>query len=133
EVVTVVVQYVVRNAAGDSAVGQLRITVNPAPGEQQANRPPAPVPLEARVVSGQTVTIDIPTSGVDGDGDSVTLVGLDSAPTLGRVVRQNATSLTYLAYPTNTGTDTFDYQVRDRFGATGTATIRVGVIPPGAP
>jgi len=130
---TVSVAYVVQNAAGDSAVGRLKVLVNPAPGADLANRPPSPAPLEVRATAGQTITITVPTSGVDVDGDSVTLVGLASAPALGRVESWNATSLTYVAFPTSAGTDSFDYRVQDRYGATGRATIRVGVTPPGRP
>ncbi|MEV4512581.1 Ig-like domain-containing protein [Dactylosporangium sp. NPDC049525] len=127
------VAYVVRNTAGDQATGQLRATVLPLPGAANANRPPAPLPVEGRAVAGQTVRITIPVTGADPDGDAVTLVGLGSAPTLGRVLSVNATSLEYQAYPTSAGTDTFTYRVTDRFGGVGESTVRVGVAPPGAP
>ncbi len=129
----VTVDYVVRNAAGDQATGHLRITVLPAPGAANPNRPPVPLPVEARAVAGQTVRITVPTAGVDPDGDAVTLTGIGSAPALGRVLSVNATSVEFQAYPTGAGTDTFTYRVTDRFGGTGESTVRVGVTPPGPP
>ncbi|GAA2394891.1 fibronectin type III [Catellatospora methionotrophica] len=129
----VTVDYVVQNAAGDTAVGHLKITVTPPPGDKFANRPPAPVPVEARAVAGQTVTITIPTTGVDIDGDPVAVSGIATAPTQGRIIAANATSIAYQAFPTSAGTDSFSYLVTDRFGAVGRAGIRVGITPPGSP
>jgi large repetitive protein len=129
----VTVDYVARNAAGDQAVGRLHIVVRPAPGAETPNRPPAPYPVEARVVSGREVTVSIPTGGIDADGDAVTLTGITSAPRLGRVISFNATSFTYQPFPTSVGTDTFTYQVRDRFGGVGEAGARIGVTGPGSP
>ncbi|MBX6750441.1 MAG: fibronectin type III domain-containing protein, partial [Micromonosporaceae bacterium] len=129
----VTVDYVVQNADGDQAVGQLHLTVVPKPTEANPNRPPAPAPVEARVFAGQTVTVSVPTSGVDVDGDTVTLVGIGSAPSLGRIVSVSATSFTYQAFPTSAGTDSFTYVVQDRYGAVGQAGVRIGVTPPGSP
>lgn len=129
----VTVDYLVQNAAGDTAVGHLHVLVEPAPSPTNPNRPPAPRPIEARAIAGQTVTVTVPTGGIDPDGDSVTVSGIASAPTLGRVVSVNATSVTYQAYPASAGTEQFDYRVTDRFGGTGQASIRIGVTPPGTP
>jgi hypothetical protein len=129
----VAVDYVVQNAAGDQAVGHLKITVTPPPGDKNPNRPPNAVPVEARAVSGQTVTIAIPTTGVDVDGDPVTVVGVTSAPALGRILAINATSISYQAFPISVGTDSFTYLVTDRFGGTGRAGVRVGITTPGSP
>ncbi|MBR7828543.1 cadherin-like domain-containing protein [Actinospica sp. MGRD01-02] len=127
------VEYLARNNLGGQAVGYLYVTVDPAPTAMDPNRSPAPPPIQERTVAGDTVTIPISTSGVDPDGDSVTLTGLGSAPSLGRILSQNATSLTYQAFPTSSGTDTFTYQVADRFGATGQSTISIAVVPPATP
>jgi hypothetical protein len=127
------VEYLARNATGGQAVGYLYVTVNPAPSAMDPNRAPAPPPIEERTVAGDTVTVPISTSGVDPDGDSVTLSGIESAPSLGRILSQNATSLTYQAFPTSSGTDTFTYQVSDRFGATGQSTVSIAVVPPATP
>jgi hypothetical protein len=130
---TMDVAYVVANAAGDRAVGHLHVLVTPLPGPTNPNHPPAPLPVEARAVSGQTITVPIPVSGVDVDGDSVRLIGIGSAPRLGRILAMNDTSLRYQAFPTSAGTDSFTYRVADRYGAVGEATVRVAVTPPGTP
>ena len=127
------VEYVAHNALGGQAVGYLYVTVNPAPSAMDPNHAPAPPPIQERTVAGDTVIIPISTSGVDPDGDSVTLTGIESAPSLGRILSQNANSLTYQAFPTSSGTDTFTYQVADRFGAAGQNTISIAVVPPAAP
>jgi hypothetical protein len=124
------VDYVAQDPAGDQAVGHLHVTIVPL---EPADQPPVPLDLEQRAVAGDTITIPVPTSGVDPDGDSVTVTGIGSAPTLGRISKVGMSSLTYLAYPTSSGTDSFTYVVTDRFGKTGSATIRIAVVPPGEP
>lgn len=130
---TVEADYVVRNPAGNSAVGRVHITVEPLPSAANPNRSPQPYDVDARVVAGDTVTIPIATAGADPDGDSVAVTGLASAPGRGRVLSWNATSLTYQAYPTTSGTDAFEYRVADPYGGTGTANLRIAVVPPGTP
>ena len=131
--VTLIVYYLVQNSLGNQATGQLYVTVNPAPSAAFPNRPPDPQPVEARAVAGQTVTIPITTNGVDPDGDSVTVAGIGSAATLGRITGYNATSITYQAFPTSFGTDTFTYQVEDTYGAISSSTVRIAVVQPAAP
>lgn len=111
----------------------LTIEVRPQPTDDAPDSAPLPDVVEARAVAGDTVTIGIPIYGVDPDGDSVTVIGIGSAPTKGRVTSISPTSLTYEAFPTdgNYGTDTFTYVVADRYGRTGTGTVRVGLAPPG--
>ncbi len=128
-----VVDYVATDAQGDRADGKLYLTVQPLPSTAYPDQPPKPQPIEARAVAGQTITIQIPTTGVDPDGDAVTLAGVASSPALGRILRFNATTLTYQAYPTSAGTDSFTYVVTDRYGQAGTAAIRIGVVAPDLP
>jgi hypothetical protein len=130
---TVTVAYVAQDPAGDQAVGHLHVTIDPAASAADPDQPPAPQPIETRAVAGDTVTLSVPTTGVDPDGDSVCVVGVGSAPTLGRITAIGAGSLTYQAYPSSAGTDAFTYLVTDRYGRTGQATIRVAVVPPGDP
>ncbi|WP_051451648.1 fibronectin type III domain-containing protein [Actinospica robiniae] len=127
------VEYLAKDTLGGQAMGYLYVTVNPAPTAMNPNKAPAPLPVEERTVAGESITVPIATSGIDPDGDSVTLTGITSAPTLGRILSQNATSLTYQAFPTSAGTDSFGYQVSDRFGAVGQATVSIAVVPPAAP
>ncbi|MBM7771505.1 hypothetical protein JOD54_001709 [Actinokineospora baliensis] len=131
--VKVLVSYVAVNPNGDQAVGQAHVTINPAPTPQVPNQPPAPQPVEARAIAGDTIKIVIPTSGLDPDGDSVSVTGIGSAAGLGRIIAMGATSITYQAYPSSAGTDTFKYLVTDPFGKTSESDIRVAIVPPGDP
>ena len=124
------VQYVAVDASGATAPGILDVTVVP---RQKSNDPPEPPPLEGRVVSGDTMKLRLPGSGVDPDGDAVTILGLDTPPGLGRVLRIGANSIEYQAYPGSVGTDEFGYQLTDSLGATATGTVRVVIAPPGTP
>jgi large repetitive protein len=128
-----VVDYVATDADGNRTDGKLHVTVEPLPSAAHPDRPPKPQPIEARAVAGQTITIQIPTTGVDPDGDAVTVAGIADAPSLGRILRFNATSLTYQAYPNSAGTESFTYVVIDRYGQQGHATVRVGVVAPDLP
>lgn len=129
----VVVDYVVADPDGATSVGHARITVNPLPTDAAHDQAPAPAPLTKSVVAGDQVSITVPWTGVDPDGDAVTVTGIASAPQLGRIMSTGPTTITYQAYPLAAGTDTFTYEVSDRFGLSGTATIRIGVVPPGDP
>ncbi|WP_235921162.1 Ig-like domain-containing protein [Lentzea tibetensis] len=127
------VDYVAQNESGDQAVGHATVTVHPAPAETNPNQPPTPRSVEVRVVAGDSVTVTVPVSGIDPDGDSAAVTGLTSAPALGRVAGIGATSLTYQAFPTSSGTDSFGYVVTDPYGKTGESTVRVAIVPPGDP
>jgi hypothetical protein len=129
------VEYVAQNALGEQATGHVTVRITPAPSVTNPDRPPAPQPIEARVVSGDSVRIAVPVSGVDPDGDSVSLTGIASPTNLGRVTGLSATTITYQAYPSSTvgGTDSFTYRVTDRYGKTAQSTVRVAVIQPGDP
>lgn len=129
----VLVEYTAMTEAGEPKSGLVHVTVNPQPTDRSPDQPPAPGDIDARVVSGDTVTIPVPTTGVDADGDTAVVVGVTSAPKLGRVLGTSPTGVTYQAYPNHgvAGTDTFEYVMVDRFGSTGTGTIRIGVVAPG--
>ncbi len=128
---TVTIDYVVADPSGAAATGHLVITIEPQP--KGDNAAPVPKLVSKGVTAGDTVNIAVPVTGVDADGDSVTVVGITSPPRLGRIRGVGANSISYQAYPNLTGTDSFIYQVQDRYGATGTAMVRIGVVPPGAP
>lgn len=131
---TVNIPYVAQTPDGVRNGAILTVTVKPKPTEDNTgNSPPQPELVEARVPQGETIPIPIPTSGRDPDGDSVTVTAIGSAPKLGRILSVGANNLTYQAYPIGTtlGTDTFTYVVTDRFGLTGTGTVRVAVGTPG--
>ncbi|GAA2128062.1 Ig-like domain-containing protein [Nocardioides bigeumensis] len=124
------VRYVAVNEAGQTSPGRVEITVVPA---ERRNQPPEPPQLEGRAIAGDTVKLRLPGVGVDPDGDAVTLLGIASAPELGRVVRYGANSIDYQAYPGSGGTDEFTYLVVDSGGQTAAGTARVAVVPGGLP
>jgi hypothetical protein len=125
------IRYQAANEQGDTAVGKVHVRVLPL--RLRDNAAPEPPVLEGRTVSGDTVKLRLPGYGVDPDGDPVTMLGLDSAPQLGRVVRIGANSIEYTAYPGSGGTDEFTYTITDSLGATSTGTARVSIVSPGPP
>lgn len=134
--IPVEITYVARNTA-DLAIspetGVVRVQVNPAPTEEVPNQVPTPRAIEGRVVQGDEVTLRLPLVGNDPDGDSVSLVGLDQAPRLGRLLSIGANAMVYQAFPGTAGTDEFRFVVQDAFGATAVGSARVAVTQAGAP
>lgn len=125
---TVTGVYEIVDDEGQRASAQVTVYVQADDGER--NSPPLPEPVEARAFAGERVRIQVPTFGIDPDGDSVQLLGADDAPTKGRIVEVGPTYIDYEAYARASGTDEFTYAVRDRLGAYATASMRVGVVPP---
>lgn len=124
------IRYVAANSSGETAEGKLEVVVVPDKGDNTAPEPPT---LEGRLVAGDVLKLKLPGTGVDADGDPVMITGIDSVPTLGRVMAFGANSLEFQAYPGSVGTDEFTYTVADAKGAAATGTIRVAVVPPGPP
>ncbi|MEO5851138.1 MAG: Ig-like domain-containing protein, partial [Nocardioides sp.] len=124
------VRYLATNELGQTAPGRVEITVVPA---QRRNQAPEPPQLEGRTVAGDTVKLRLPGSGVDPDGDAVTLLGISTAPRFGRVTKYGANSIEYQAYPGSAGTDEFEYRVVDSLGEEAIGTARVAVVPGGLP
>lgn len=114
-----------------SSTGSVEVRIHP--DNAATNQGPHPQVITARVVAGGTIKIPIPTSGVDPDGDSVTLVGQrDPGPKLGTITATTSSSITYAAFPIDyLGTDTIGYRVTDKYGRIGDSTIRIAVVMPG--
>ncbi|WP_157622390.1 Ig-like domain-containing protein [Nostocoides sp. Soil756] len=116
---------------------RVRVQVTPLPSAQRINQAPVARSFTATVTAGDPITMMVPTFGVDPDGDSVSVtgvVGADGAAvdlTLGRVVGIGPSTIRYEAFPLAAGTEVITYEVRDRFGATSRASVRVGVVQPG--
>ncbi|MDO7867832.1 Ig-like domain-containing protein [Nocardioides jiangxiensis] len=130
------VQYVVENTGdptAETAVGTLKVHITPAPSAKNPDLAPTPRALEGRVVQGDLVTLKLPPTGSDPDGDSVAVTGVATAPKLGRILAFGANSLTYQAYPDASGTDDFTYEVTDQFGESAIGHARVGVVQAGEP
>ncbi|WP_431803708.1 Ig-like domain-containing protein [Microbacterium sp. bgisy203] len=124
---TVYATYEVQDSTGQRDAGY--VTIQILPRDDEANAAPRPRDLTSRTLSGASVEIPVPLDGIDEDGDSVELVGVDQAPKKGRITKVNADGFTYQAFEDSTGTDAFAYRVRDRLGREGTATVQVGIAP----
>ena len=127
------VSYVATDASGATATGSLDVTIEPPPSKAHPDQAPVPEEVDARETAGDAAVIQIPVYGVDPDGDSVAVTGITTPPALGRIVAIGPDSISYQSYPGSAGTDTFTYQVTDPYGLTGTASVRIAVLPPGAP
>ena len=117
--------------------GRITIRVTPLPSRANPNQVPVARSFSSSVTAGDPLTITVPTSGVDPDGDTVGVtgvVGTDGGPIklpLGRVVSTGPSTIRYESYPTSSGTEVIHYEVIDRFGAVSRAFVRVGVVAPG--
>src|SRR5690606_29385522 len=127
---TVYLTYEAVDSMGQKAGGH--VTVQSLPLDADVNAPPRPRDVTARALAGGMIRIPVPLDGLDADGDSVELLGQDVAPVKGQITETGSNYLEYEAFEGSTGVDTFTYRVRDRLGAEGTATIRVGIAPPEA-
>ena len=125
---TVYLTYEAVDSMGQKAGGH--VTVQILPINEETNAAPRPHDLTARALAGSTVNIPITLDGIDADGDSIELLGIDTAPSKGQITTTGPNYLEYEAFEDATGVDSFTYRVRDRLGKEGTATIRVGVAPP---
>ncbi|WP_445156083.1 Ig-like domain-containing protein [Arthrobacter sp. Hor0625] len=106
------------------------VTIHILPLDGAENSRPQPKNLTARVVAGGTVRIPVELDGIDPDGDSVQLTGIDSTPSMGTAT-SGSTFIDFTAAGDGAGTDTFRYKVVDRQGAVNTGTVTVGIAPRG--
>ncbi|MBX3067753.1 MAG: tandem-95 repeat protein [Cryobacterium sp.] len=121
--------YTVSGPDGQSAQGEVHISVREK--SDATNRAPTPNVVIGRVLAGQTVTIRIPLTGIDPDGDSVQLIGQETNPEKGSVTISGTDSFIYEAGAYSAGTDEFNYTVIDDLGARATGTVRIGIAPKG--
>jgi hypothetical protein len=119
--------YSVVDTGSESSTGRVLFTVTPS--TPKGNRPPAPEPVISRVFAGGTVRVQIPLAGIDPDGDTALLQSISQNPQLGKVTNATSTYFDYQAAKGALGTDVFNYEVTDPYGATATATVSIGVIP----
>lgn len=129
----VIITYTAQTPDGQSAQSQVLVMIRPEPTVDDPDRAPSAASVETRVVAGSRIKIPIPTSGQDPDGDTVTVTGLNSSPSLGRVLGNSPNSITYEAYPAEgmVGTDSFEYVVSDKYGRSGVGTVQLAVSDPG--
>ncbi|GLI25965.1 fibronectin type III [Agromyces rhizosphaerae] len=119
--------YRVEGPDGQFATATVRISVNDVDADD--NSAPVPRVVTSRVLAGETVRIRIPLLGIDPDGDSVQLIGQETPPERGIVVRTGVDWIEYEAGEYSAGTDVFRYAVVDALGARATGTVRVGIAP----
>ncbi|HEU4807062.1 MAG TPA: Ig-like domain-containing protein [Homoserinimonas sp.] len=119
--------YEIAGPDGQVAQAQVRIAVREA--VEATNTAPVPQVVTARVLAGEKVSIRIPLTGIDPDGDSVQLLGQESNPEKGAVSQVGPDYIEYEAGDYSAGTDTFTYTVMDGLGARSTGTVRVGISP----
>jgi hypothetical protein len=124
---TVYAIYKVQNESGQ--VDSQQVTIRIQARDDERNSRPEPRNLTARVVAGMVVKIPVPMDGIDANGDSVQLLGIDKAPGMGTAVVRDG-YLEFTAAGDGAGTDSFTYRVRDRIGAENTGTVIVGIAPP---
>lgn len=121
------VVYGVRDAEGLKATAEVAIFV--IPDSAKNNQAPLPQPITDRVIAGRPKVIGVDLGGADPDGDSVAFRSILTAPSLGRVVDTGVDWIRYEAFDDKFGTDFFQIQVQDKYGETGVAEVRVGVVP----
>ncbi|MFT4265178.1 MAG: Ig-like domain-containing protein [Nocardioides sp.] len=112
----------------DGLKSDAEVMVFVIPDSASNNHPPAPDPIVERAIAGTPKLISVDMAGADPDGDAVTFTRIISAPKRGRILDTGADWIRYEAYEGRTGTDFFQIEVRDKFGAIGVAAVRVGVV-----
>lgn len=122
---TVRATFVVRDSTGNETAATATVRVHDS--DPATKVPPRPKDVVARVFTGDTVRIAVPLVGIDVDGDGVSLLGVDTAGTKGRVTAVGADWLEYEALPGESGTDEFTYAVEDWTGQRAVGTVRVGI------
>jgi hypothetical protein len=119
--------YRVNAPDGQFATASVDVTVRAA--DPDTNTAPVPATVTARAIAGETIRIPLGLGGTDPDGDSVQLLGEETAPELGLVSDRGPDWLEYRAGDYSAGTDSFGYAVVDALGARATGTVRVGIAP----
>uniref|UniRef100_UPI003988BE73 Ig-like domain-containing protein n=1 Tax=Conyzicola sp. TaxID=1969404 RepID=UPI003988BE73 len=122
------VDYRVLDPFNESATATAVFTVTGL--DLDGNQDPVPAPLVGRVLAGGSIRVDVPLNGIDPDGDSTQLLNFPTNPAFGAVVETGTDYFVYESSEAAAGTDVFSYEVYDAFGATGTAEIKIAVIPP---
>ena len=93
------------------------------------NRAPQPRVLTGRVLAGDSVEIPFDSYAIDPDGDAVLLDRVMTQPKSGTAALTAAgDAIVYTSVAGATGAVDFTYRVRDSFGETATALVRIGVL-----
>ena len=121
------VPYGVRDRLGQRDDGELVIDVRAE--DRRRNARPLPKPVTARAIGAHPVRIGLGLQTADPDGDAVSIRGVQSSPQLGRISRTGLDWIEYEGFPTKSGTDSFEIEVQDKYGATGLLEVKVCVVP----
>ncbi|WP_062465364.1 Ig-like domain-containing protein [Demequina soli] len=93
------------------------------------NGAPTPKDLAGRAASGEEVRLPFDGTGVDPDGDAVTLDAVTRQPAHGAArISADGTALVYTSVAGFAGQDDLEFRVVDARGRTATATARIGVV-----
>ena len=93
------------------------------------NQAPTPGSLRGRVASGETVRLPFVGTGIDPDGDTVTLRRVETQPASGSAtVAPDGQSILYTSDAGFSGQVSFTYAVEDARGLTAIGTAAIGVI-----
>ena len=114
-------------AGPDGQTAQARVNISVREIDLATNNPPVAQQVTARVLAGETVSIQIPLTGIDPDGDSVQLIGVATNPEKGSIQSVTNGAIVYQAGEYSSGTDSFTYTIVDGLGARATGTVRVGI------
>lgn len=120
----VTIPYRIEDSAGNVASAVISVTVR--------NNPPTAVDDNASTASATPVTINVLNNDSDVEGDALTLDSIGTAPANGAAIVQGNV-VRYTPRAGFTGVDSFTYVVKDSFGASGFATVRVTVAANSAP
>lgn len=122
-------QYIIKDAGGLSATGNVTINVTPV------NDRPEAVDDVFGLDEGETlvVTDSVFLNDVDVDGDILNSGTLVSGPAHGTLSWNNDGTFTYTHDGSENHTDQFTYQVTDGNGEFSTATVTLNIDPPNAP
>lgn len=119
--------YGVRDSRGQRDDAEL--IVNVIADDPDVNAAPRPDPVKARAVGSAPMRVELRLNYADPDGDAVSFKGLRTAPSLGRITATGLDWVEYQPYAKKGGTDTFEVEVQDKYGAAGVQEVRIGVIP----
>ena len=109
--------YTIRDRFGQTDTATVRVTV----------RPPGLNAVDDTATTPARTPVTIPVLANDA-GEGLTLIQVSDPPNGSAAISGSA--ITYTPAPTFVGSDSFTYTLRDRFGQTDTAAVRVTVIAP---
>jgi hypothetical protein len=114
--------YQIKDLRGAIATGTVTVTV--------VNRPPVAVDDAVSTPFNTPVTINVLQNDSDPDGHTLALSSTPvvSGPAVGAKVTVSGNSLIYTPAPGFTGSDSFQYEMQDLYGARARATVSVSII-----